>query len=137
LRGAPIIPRKVAYTVRIVGRYLEVTAIATNTVRNIRATGFTAADRDLLSDVSVDLNVALDIVRWHDVETVEWIARPVSIIQNAEATKAIVLPNGIPLTDGIYRLSFTITRRWFETTDAPGPENTYSDTGVIAVPLAG
>jgi hypothetical protein len=132
-----LVDRKVAFTARLVGRHLEVIEAATGTVRRIRTTAFTPADRELLRDVVVDLNLALDIVRWHVPDIVEWIAEPVSIIQNAEATKALVLPHGAPLADGTYRLSFAITRHWFETTEPTGPDNTYLETGVVLVELAG
>ena len=135
--GNRLVDRKVAFTARLVGRHLEVTEVDTGTARRIRPTAFTAADRELLRNVVVDLNRALDIVRWHVPDIVDWIAEPVSIIQNAESTKALVLPHGAPLSDGTYRLSFAITRRWFETTEPASPDNTYLETSVVLVELAG
>lgn len=135
--GDRIVERKTAFTAALEGRYLVVTEIATRTQRRVRATGFTAADRDLLRDVTVDLNRGLRIVRWHVPDAVEWVVQPVSIIQNADATKALVLPQGAPLPDGTYRLSFAIARHWFATTEPAGPENTYLDEGAIDVVLAG
>jgi hypothetical protein len=132
----PILDRSVAFTATLEGRYLAVTEVATGTQRKVRATGFTAADRDLLRDVTVDLNRALRIVRWHVPETVDWVVQPVSILQNAEAKAALVLPHA-PLPDGTYRLSFAISRPWFATTELPGPTNTYLDEGAIDVVLAG
>jgi hypothetical protein len=128
---------KYAFSATLVGRNLEVTERATGEVRLIRATAFSAADRELLGDVFVDLNRLLEIVRWREPNPVEWVAQTVAIIQNAEATKALVLPDSTPLIDGAYRMSFAITRRWFETTDPLGPDNAYLETGVIELDLAG
>jgi hypothetical protein len=135
--GEPWPPEKHAFSARLVGRDLEVTARATGAVHLVRATVFSAADRELLRDVVVDLNRSLEIVRWREPDAVEWVAQPVSIIQNADATKALVLPDGAPLADGTYRMAFAITRRWFDTTDPLGPDNAYLESGVIDIELAG
>ncbi len=134
--GDRIVKGKVAFTAALEGRALVVTELATHTQRRVRATGFTAEDRELLRDVTVDLNLELRIVRWHVPDAVEWVVQPVSIIQNAGANKALVLPQGA-LPDGTYRLSFAIARHWFATTEPEGPGNTYLDEGVIDVVLAG
>ncbi|MGZ8254407.1 MAG: hypothetical protein ACXWVT_06110, partial [Burkholderiaceae bacterium] len=133
----PNVDTKVAFTARFARKYLEVTEVATGVQRNVRVQGFTAADRDLLRDVTVDLSRALDIVRWHVANIVEWVAQPVSVLQNADATKALVLPQGAPLSDGTYRLSFAITRHWFATIEPTGPENTYLDEGEILFDVVG
>ena len=114
-----------------------VTDVATGVQHPVRVQGLTVADRELLRGVTVDLNRALEIVRWHVPDVVSWVAQPVSIIQNADATKALMLPQGAPLSDGTYRLSFAITRPWFETIEPTGPENTYLDEGEIFFELVG
>jgi hypothetical protein len=67
---------------------------------------------------------------------VEWVAQPMSLIQNADATKALVLPQST-LSDGAYRLSFAITRPWFETTEPTGPDNTYLDDAEVLLDIVG
>lgn len=133
----PIGVAKIAFTARLEKRYLVVTEVATGVQYPVRVQGLTVADRELLRDVTVDISRALKIVRWHVGEIVEWVAQPVSIIQNADATKALVLPQGAPLSDGTYRLSFAMTRPWFETIEPTGPENTYLDEGEILFELVG
>ena len=128
--------RRVAFTARLGTRHLIVTEVATGIERNVRVQGLTAADRELLRGVSVDLNRALDIVRWHVPTIVEWVAQPMSLIQNADATKALVLPQST-LSDGAYRLSFAITRPWFETTEPTGPDNTYLDDAEVLLDIVG
>ena len=139
--GPQIRPRageaRVAFTARLEKRFLVVTEVATGVQHSVRVRGLTAADRELLRGVTVDLNRALEIVRWHVPDTVAWVAQPLSIIQNADATKALVLPQGAPVSDGTYRLSFAITRHWFETIAPPGPDNTYIDDGEILFDLVG
>lgn len=129
--------RKIALSARLVGKVLAVTELVNGTVRKVRAPGFTAADRELLDEVTVDLDAELEIVRWHVPDLVDWVAVPAAIIQNAEVTKALVLPQGPPLSDGTYRLAFQITRRWFATTAPTGPDNAYLDTSAMIVELAG
>ena len=129
--------REIVFTATLEERHLVVTEIETRTQRNVRATGIRAADRELLRDVTVDLNRGLRIVRWHEPDAVDWVAQPVSIVQNADATKALVLPYGQPLSDGTYRLVFSIARHWFATTEPVGPQNTYLDEGAVEVVLAG
>ncbi len=135
--GWPPPVEKFAFSATLVGRDLEVTERATGEVRRVRATAFNAADRELLRDVFVDLNRLLEIVRWREPNPVEWVAQPAAIIQNAEATKALVLPDGAPLSDGTYRMSFSITRRWFETTDPLGPDNAYLERAELGLDIAG
>ena len=128
---------KVAFTARLATKHLVVTEVATGVQRNVRVSGFTAEDRELLRDVTVDLSRTLKIARWHVANIVDWVAQPVSIIQNADATKALVLSLGAPLGDGTYRLSFAITRHWFETIEPIGPGNTYLDEGEILFEVVG
>jgi hypothetical protein len=137
----PIRPRageaRIAFTARLEKRFLMVTEVATGVQHPVRVQGLTAADRELLRGVTVDISRTLEIVRWHVPDTVAWVAQPVSIIQNADATKALMLPQGAPLSDGTYRLSFAMTRHWFETIEPTGPENTYIDDGEILFELVG
>ncbi len=128
---------KFAFTARLEKRYLLVTEVATDVQHSVRVQGLTAADRELLREVTVDISRALEIVRWHVAEIVEWVLQPVSIIQNARATKALILPQGEPLSDGRYRVSFAITRHWFATIEPTGPENTYLDEGEIVFDVVG
>ncbi|MEO6447035.1 MAG: hypothetical protein ABIZ91_10650, partial [Gemmatimonadaceae bacterium] len=128
---------KAAFTARLVTRYLEVTEVATGVQRHLRISGLSAADREMLRDVTVDLNRDLEIVRWHVGDIVEWVQQPLSIIQNADATKALVLPHGAPLMDGTYRMAFAITRRWFDTIEPAGPANTYLDEAEIVFDIVG
>jgi hypothetical protein len=117
--------------------HLLVTEVATGARRRIRAKGFTAADRELMRGVTVDLNRSLHVIRWQVPDQVDWVPAAVSVIQNAEATKTLVLPLGAPLSDGSYRLALSIARPWFRTTDPVGPGNTYLDEATIEVEITG
>lgn len=128
---------KIAFTARLAEKHLVVTEVATGVQHSVRISRLTAADRALLRDVTVDLSLALEIVRWHVANIVEWVAQPVSIIQNADATRALVLPQSAPLGDGTYRLSFAIARHWFATIEPTSPENTYLDEGEILFDVVG
>ncbi|MGV3708055.1 MAG: hypothetical protein ACO1Q7_04380 [Gemmatimonas sp.] len=128
---------KVAYTVRLVTKFLVVTELATGTQRKVSAALFTAEDRALLKDVVVDLSAAFKVVRWHVGDLVEWVDKPLLAVQNADATKAILLPQGVSLPNGAYRLTFAISRRWFDTLAPAGPDNTYSSSAALLFDLFG
>ncbi|MBA3558600.1 MAG: hypothetical protein H0W30_08385 [Gemmatimonadaceae bacterium] len=105
--------------------------------RKLRFPAVSAEDRELLRDVTVDLNRDLAIVHWHVGDIVEWLPQPLTVVQNADATKALVLPQGTPLVDGTYRMSFAITRRWFESIEPTGSGNTYLDEAELLLEIVG
>ena len=94
------------------------------------------ADRALLADVSWSLNAQLHIIRWHVPIHVDWVDQPCTIIQNAPATHALVLP-AAALADGDYRLHMSIARSWFDSLDPVGPSNTYIDETDLDFTLSG
>ncbi len=128
--------RKAAFTVRLDGKFLELTSLATHAVRRIRAPALSVADRELLAGASADLNASLHIIRWHVPTWTTWEPQACTIVQNAPATHALVLPDA-PLPDGAYRIGMAITRRWFDTVDPVGADNSYLDKAEIAFTLAG
>jgi hypothetical protein len=128
--------RKVAFTARVEGKSLVVIDTGTGVEKRVKAPRLSPDDRALLADVTVDLNTSLHIIRWHTPSRVEWVAEQAVIIQNAQATHALVLPS-TPLAAGEYRLELEITRRWFDTLDAVGSGNAYLDEGVIGFTCPG
>ena len=84
----------------------------------------------------VDLNASLMIIRWHLPNLVSWEDQAVTVIQNGPATHAFVLPTA-GLADDTYRLTMSLTRRWFDTTDPVGPDNAYVDAATIEFEVAG
>ncbi len=128
---------RVAFTAQLVDRFLIVVELETGVQRKLRFPAVSAEDRELLRDVTVDLNRDLAIVRWHVGDIVEWLPQPLTVVQNADATKALVLPQGTPLVDGTYRMSFAITRRWFESIEPTGSGNTYLDEAELLLEIVG
>jgi hypothetical protein len=86
----------------------------------------------MLVGVTVDLNAALQIVRWRVPVTMEWVRQSVAVLQNAPGSHALVLP-AAPLPAGTYRLVLSMTRRWFDTVDPLGPDNAYLDEAWVEV----
>lgn len=128
--------RRPAYSAILAGKFLVVTELATGTVGRVRAPVLGPEDRALLEDVRVDLNASLMIIRWHLPNVVSWEDQAVTVIQNGPATHAFVLPTA-GLADGTYRLTMSLTRRWFDTTDPVGPGNAYVDEATIELEVAG
>ena len=128
--------RKAAFRARLDGKFLVVENLASHAETRVRAPALSPADRELLAGVTVDLNALLHIIAWHTPTWIEWVPQPVTVIQNAPATHALILPAS-PLPDGSYRLGMSITRRWFDTIDPVGPDNAYLDDATIDVILAG
>jgi len=128
--------RKAAFRARLEGKFLVVENLATHAETEVKAPALSPADRALLAGVTVDLNVSLHIIAWHTSTWIEWVPQPFTIIQNAPATHALILPAG-PLADGSYRLGMSITRRWYDTIDPVGPDNAYLDEATIDVTLVG
>ncbi len=57
---------------------------------------------------------------------VEWQDTPIRVIQNAEKSKAMLLPTTSgALPNGRWRLDFSLVRKWFTTTDPVGADNAY------------
>ena len=129
--------RRPAYSAILEGKFLVVTELATGSVGRVRTPAFSLEDRALLEDVQVDLNASLRIIRWHLPDLVSWADQEVTVIQNGPGTHALVLPAVNNLADGTYRLTMTLTRRWFEATDKSGPDNAYLDASTIEFELAG
>ncbi len=130
-------PRRPAYSAILDGKFLVVTNLMTRAVTRVRAPSLSPEDRALLEDVTVYLNASLQIIRWDTPTAVEWVPQPVTVIHNATATHALLLPTVGTLVDGTYRLNLAITRRWFDTLDPIGPENAYLDEAGIELELVG
>lgn len=129
--------RRAAFSARLEGKFLLVINLKTQAVMRVRTPSLSPEDRAMLTDVTVDLNASLQILRWHTPDIVEWVPQAISVIQDASATAALILPAAGGLTDGTYRLSMAITRRWFDTLDPVGPGNAYLDDATIELELAG
>ena len=124
--------RKAVYQASLEGKYLVVVKLDTRTEVKVKATVLTPADRAMLVGVTVDLNAALQIVRWRVPVTMEWVRQSVAVLQNAPGSHALVLP-AAPLPAGTYRLVLSMTRRWFDTVDPLGPDNAYLDEAWVEV----
>ncbi len=127
--------RRPAYSARLEGKFLLVTDSGTDMVSRVRAPALSPGDRALLADVTVDLNEALQIIRWHTPTKVDWVTQPITVIQNAPATQALLLPGAGGVAAGHYRLNLSITRRWFDTMAPLGPDNAYLDTSALEFAL--
>ena len=128
--------RKPAYSVRLSGKSLVVTDLSTRKVTRVRAPIFSPEDRTLLIDVTVYLNASLQVIRWRTPNVVQWMPQAITIVQNGPATHTLLLPTSA-LPDGTYRLSMTLTRPWFDTTDPVGPDNAYLEDATIDFHLTG
>jgi hypothetical protein len=134
-RHRPMVERSIAWVTRG-SRRVPYRGVAKNDAwLHLRVTGINL--RRLLVDVSVDLNASLQIVRWRMPDVVQWVPQPVTVIQDAPGTHALVLPSAGGLPDGSYRLGLAITRRWFDTLDPVGPGNAYLDDAAIEFAIAG
>ncbi len=129
--------RRVAFTAQLVDRFLVVVELHTGVQRKLRFPAISAEDRELLRDVTADLDRDFAIIGWHVGEIVEWVPQSITVVQNADATKALVLPLGAPLADGTYRMSLAITRRWFESLEPTGPGNSYFDEAEMLIEVVG
>lgn len=127
--------RRPAYSARLEGKFLVVTDLRTRDEAQVRAPALSREDRAMLADVTVDLNDALRIIRWRTPTTVEWVPTPITMIQNAPATHALLLPGPGHLIGGTYRLTLALTRRWFDTVAPVGTGNAYLDDGVLEFDL--
>ena len=129
--------RRAAYSARLEGRFLLLSNLSTGSVTRVRAPSMSNDDRVLLTDVTVDLNASLRIIRWHTPNQISWVAQDVTVIQNGPATHALVLSPADGFVDGSYRLTLTMTRRWIDTVDPVGPDNAYSDESTIEFEVVG
>lgn len=129
--------RKAAYSASLSGKFLVVTDLVTEAVARVRAPVLSPEDRALLVDVTVLLNASLQIIRWRTPNVVQWVPQDCTTIQNGPATHALVLPTAGGMPDGTYRLTLSLTRRWFDTVDPVGPDNAYLDDATIEFDLTG
>lgn len=119
---------KVAFKVTVRGAYFLVTMLSTNATRRVLATSLSAADRAALTGVTIGLDAQGHIVAWDVPDVVEWLDVAFDLIQNGDATKALMLPRAaVKLPDGRHRLDLRIARPWFETLAPQGAGNTYLD----------
>lgn len=91
----------------------SVPAATTNTTRTISPVAARNPRRDLLSRVDIP-----------PTRAASWASQPVLVIQNALATKALIIPTG-SLALGRHRLRLALTRRWIHSDDPPAPETAY------------
>jgi hypothetical protein len=106
------------------GARLLITALATGNTVSRPANGLSRRDLRALAGITLFFDRAGRLVDWtrpddSDLRDVGFVA-----IQSATRTQALVIPR-TPLPSGDYRLDFEITRRWFDTSAAPGPDNAY------------
>lgn len=86
----------------------------------------TSIERAEIANVNLRFNHWGDLIDWWNPERVFWQERDSLVIQNGTATKAIIIPKGSnALASGMWRLDFSLTRRWFQTIDPVGPINAY------------
>jgi hypothetical protein len=127
--------RRPVYSARLERNFLQVTDLRTDVVSRVRAPALSPEDRVLLADVTLDLNAALQIIRWRTPTTVEWVPTPITVIQNAPASQALLLPGAGGVAAGYYRLRLSITRRWFDTLVPLTPGSAYLETGALEFDL--
>lgn len=95
-----------------------------------------AAERKLLENVTLIFNKNGTLVDWLADDLVEWKGTAVHVIQNAEMTKALLLPSapGV-LPNGQWRLEFSLVRKWFDTSDPIGSTNAYLADAILPFPI--
>ncbi|MEM9549684.1 MAG: hypothetical protein AAGA05_00830 [Pseudomonadota bacterium] len=113
-------------SVRLAKRRFVITLLETGEMENEPISGATQNELRQLMGVELFFDRFGRLVDWERDDDSEWHPIRLRIIQNGDATKALLLTRQSgELPAGSYRLSFEIMRRWFATTAPPGPGNAY------------
>lgn len=126
----PIRGARAFVSVDLVGNRFVITSLTTRLTTTRPATGFSRAEVLALRGVTLVFDRAGRLVDWTRPDDSEWQAVALTTIQNADGTKALLIPQGA-LPTGEYRLKFAITRRWFDTIAPVGPDNAYQDQATV------
>ncbi len=138
--GEPLGPRRPPgarslISVELVGLRFVITELSTDTTTTRPATGFTRGEILALRGVVLFFDRDGRLVDWTRPDDAEWRAVALTAIQNADGTRALLIPQGA-LPAGDYRLQFEITRRWFDTEAPVGPDNAYEGQATLAFTVA-
>jgi hypothetical protein len=86
---------------------------------------------------SIDLRLLLGV--WQPLGGEVDVTVPVQVLQNGDARRAILVPldgfNAAPLSPDRYRLSFTLVRKRWQTTDPVDELNTYEGSATLVLDL--
>jgi len=126
----PLPGRRPFVSVALLGLRFVITMLATGTTVTRPATGLSRPDLRALAGITLFFDRVGQLVDWTRPDDSELQDVSVVTIQNATGTQALLIPRA-PLPGGDYQLDFTITRRWFDTTTAPGPDNAYQGQGSL------